>query len=48
MRYLKFNDILEIHRRIMNGKSAIRDLGALKFALAQPRMSFGGQELHPA
>lgn len=50
MRYLTLNEILELHGRIIakyGGPAGIRDLGALESALAQPRMTFGGEELYP-
>ena len=39
-----------MHRRIIassGGTSGIRDLGAIESALAQPRATFGGQDLYP-
>lgn len=50
MRYLTLNEVLELYRRIMEqsgGSVGIHDLGALESALAQPRMTFGGEELYP-
>lgn len=50
MRYLTFNEALELHRRLIErygGSVGIHDLGALESALAQPRMTFGGEELYP-
>lgn len=50
MRYLAVNEVLEIYSRVMQqtgGAVGIRDLGALESAVAQPRMTFGGQELYP-
>jgi death-on-curing protein len=50
MVYLTLNEVLEIYNRIMTqsgGLSGILNLGALESALAQPRMTFGGQELYP-
>jgi death-on-curing protein len=49
MRYLTLNDILELYRQIMEqsgGSAGIRDVGALESAVAQPRITFGG-ELYP-
>jgi len=49
MRYLKLSEILELHRRIIassGGADGIRDLGALKSAVAQPRMTFDGADLY--
>jgi death-on-curing protein len=51
MRYLTLNEVLELHRRIIaqsGGTFGIHDLGALQSALAQPRMTFGEQELYPS
>lgn len=48
MRYLTLNEVLELYRRIMEqsgGSVGIHDLGALESALAQPRVTFGGEEL---
>ena len=50
MRYLSLPEVLEIHRRVLGqsgGAGGVRDLGALESALAQPRMTFGGQALYP-
>lgn len=50
MRYLTLNEVLELHRQIIaqtGGVLGILDLGALESALAQPRMTFGGEELYP-
>jgi death-on-curing protein len=50
MRYLTINELLEIHRQITvqsGGALGVRDLGLLEAALAQPRMSFSGEELYP-
>jgi len=49
MRYLTLNEVLELYRRIMEqsgGSVGIHDLGALESALAQPRVTFGGEELY--
>jgi death-on-curing protein len=49
-RYLAFAEVLELHRSVIErwgGACGIRDLGALESALAQPRQSFGGQDLYP-
>jgi death-on-curing protein len=43
-------DVLELHRRVMkqaSGKPAVRDLSSLISAVAQPRMTFEGRDLHP-
>ena len=51
MRYLTLGEVVVLHRAILEssgGVSGIRDLGALESALAQPRASFGGTDLHPS
>ena len=51
MRYLTLAEVLELHRRIMEqagGTPTVRDLGGLISAVAQPRMTFEGRDLHPA
>ena len=50
MRYLTVGEVLEIYSRVMQqsgGLVGIRDLGALESAVAQPRMTFSGEELYP-
>lgn len=50
MRYLTLSEVLELYYRVMEqsgGAIGIRDLNGLESALAQPRMTFGGQELYP-
>jgi death-on-curing protein len=50
MRYLTLGEVVELHRLVLaaaGGASGIRDLGALESAVAQPRASFGGDDLHP-
>jgi death on curing protein len=50
MRYLTLLEVLEAHGRILQqsgGESGVLNLGALESALAQPRMTFGGQDLYP-
>jgi death on curing protein len=50
MRYLTVNEVLEVYNQIMEqsgGESGLRDAGALESAIAQPRMTFGGNELYP-
>jgi death-on-curing protein len=50
MRYLSFAEVVELHRRVIEasgGLHGLRDLGALESAVAQPRMSFGGEDLYP-
>ncbi len=50
MRYLTVNEVLESYDRIMQqsgGLVGIRDVGALESAVAQPQMTFDGDELYP-
>ncbi len=50
MRYLTLGEVLELYRRLIEQSGSvpgIRDLGSLQSALAQPHMTFGGQELYP-
>jgi death-on-curing protein len=50
MRYLTVGEVLEIYSQVMkqsSGGVGIRDLGALESAVAQPRMTFNGEELYP-
>lgn len=49
MRYLTLGEVVDLHRAVIEetgGASGIRDLGAPESALAQPRASFGGVDLH--
>lgn len=50
MRHLALAEVLALHRLLIDetgGSDGIRDLGALESAVAQPRMSFGGDDLYP-
>ena len=50
MRHLTLNEVLDLYRQVMEqsgGAVGIRDLNALESAVAQPRMTFGGEELYP-
>lgn len=50
MRYLTVNEVLLIYSRVIansGGTAGLRDVGGLESAVAQPRMTFGGQELYP-
>jgi death on curing protein len=50
MRYLTLSEVLDLYSQIMErsgGAVGIRDIGALESALAQPHMTFGGQDLYP-
>ena len=51
MRYLTLAEVIALHSAIIRetgGAVGIRDLGALESALAQPRATFGGVDLHPS
>jgi len=51
IRYLALIEVLELHRRILEqsgGALGIRDTGLLESAIAQPRMTFGGEDLYPS
>lgn len=51
MRFLTLGEVVALHRAILEssgGATGIRDLGALESALAQPRASFDGADLHPS
>jgi death-on-curing protein len=50
MRYLTVGEILEIYSRVMDlsgGLVGVLDLGTLESAVAQPRMTYNGEELYP-
>ncbi len=50
MRYLTLPEVLLLHEGVIatsGGGTGIRDLGALESSLAQPRATFGGEELYP-
>lgn len=50
MRYLTLKEVLELHKAVIErwgGATEIRDTGMLESAIAQPQMTFGGQELYP-
>ena len=49
MRYLTLSEVLELHRLALEqsgGAEDIRDHGGLESALAQPAMTFAGQDLY--
>ncbi|MBM3179463.1 MAG: type II toxin-antitoxin system death-on-curing family toxin [Chloroflexi bacterium] len=49
MRALTIDEVLETYQRIMQqsgGLIGVRDFGALESAVAQPYMTFGGNELY--
>jgi death-on-curing protein len=50
IRYLTLEEVLELHRLLLaqsGGLDGVRDLGCLESAIAQPRMTFDGQDLYP-
>lgn len=50
IRYLTLEEVLELHRLALEqsgGLDGVRDFGALDSAVAQPQMTFGGQDLYP-
>jgi death-on-curing protein len=51
VRYLILGEVLELHRQVIarsGGALGILNLSALESALAQPRMTFGGEDLYPS
>lgn len=50
MRYLTAGEVVRLHKLILDksgGADGIRDQGAIESAVAQPQMTFGGQDLYP-
>ena len=50
-RYLSVQQVESLHQRALSehgGAPGIRDRGALESAVAQPRMTYGGQDLYPS
>ncbi|MEQ1574735.1 MAG: type II toxin-antitoxin system death-on-curing family toxin [Vicinamibacterales bacterium] len=50
MRYLTLGEVVELHRRLLlqtGGAQGIRDIGLLESAIAQPKATFDGADLHP-
>lgn len=50
MRHLTLGEVLDLYRQVMQasgGAVGVRDLNALESAIAQPRMTFGGEDLYP-
>ena len=50
MHYLTLSEVLELHERIIaqsGGSTGLRSVSGLESALAQPRMTFEGEELYP-
>ena len=51
MRYLTLGEVVALHRAIIEstgGATGLRDLPALESAIAQPRATFDGVDLHSA
>ena len=49
MRYLSIEEVISLHSRVIaqsGGDPGLRDRGALESAVAQPEMSFGGEDLY--
>lgn len=50
MRYLSLGEVVDLHHALLDqtgGARGVRDVGSLESALAQPRATFGGADLHP-
>jgi death on curing protein len=50
MLLLSLEEVIALHSRLIaqsGGGSGLRDEGALESAVAQPEMSFGGEDLYP-
>lgn len=50
MRHLSLGEVVDLHQALLGqtgGAAGIRDLGGLESALAQPRATFDGRDLHP-
>ncbi|MGI2903357.1 type II toxin-antitoxin system death-on-curing family toxin [Tolypothrix sp. VBCCA 56010] len=50
MRYLTLQEVLELYHRIVEqsgGSAGISNMGGLESAIAQPQMTFAGEELYP-
>jgi len=50
MRYLTLKEVITLHRMLIQkfgGENGIRDIGGLESAIAQPRMTFSGEDLYP-
>jgi death-on-curing protein len=50
MRYVTLGEVIALHQAIIDssgGATGIREFNGLESALAQPRASFGGADLHP-
>ena len=50
MRYLLIDEIISLHAKVLvqsGGGLGLRDRGALESAVAQPEMTFSGEDLYP-
>jgi prophage maintenance system killer protein len=50
MRHLRLEEVVRLHGLVIaasGGSHGVRDQGALESAVAQPRMTFGGEDLYP-
>lgn len=50
MRYVTLGEVVALHRAIIEstgGATGVREVSGLESALAQPRATFGGVDLHP-
>ncbi len=50
MKYPTKRSIIRLHTKVIEktgGSAGLRDAGLLESAIAQPRMTFGGQQLYP-
>jgi len=48
---LTLDEVLELHTMLIEatgGSAGVRDLGAIESAVAQPKMTFGGEDLYPS
>jgi death-on-curing protein len=48
--FLTLDDVLELHREmisVIGGSHGVKEQGALESALAQPQMTFGGEDFYP-
>ncbi len=51
IRHITLMEVLKLHSQIIDqsgGAQEIRDLGLLESAVAQPLMTFGGEDLYPS
>lgn len=50
IRYISVREVLRLHYLVLaqsGGTATIRDLAGIESAVAQPRMTFGGEDLYP-